>query len=178
MPYHHNKSDLILEEVRKKSSISQRELSKVTGLSLGLINVLLKKFVAEGHLQATHLNKRKMEYVLTSKGLVESSKRVYQSTNKTIKRYFDIESSLTQLLRKLYNKGYDYFSIHGEGELKALLENTFRNCLSESPVTLGKEHRFHARAVVLSVTAEPLGPDFKGKIVNVLMAISEKTELL
>ncbi len=34
---------LILEELEKNSNITQRDLSEKTGLSLGMVNILLKK---------------------------------------------------------------------------------------------------------------------------------------
>ena len=36
---------LILEELERNSDITQRELSEKTGLSLGMVNLLLKKFI-------------------------------------------------------------------------------------------------------------------------------------
>jgi len=36
---------LILEELEKNSAITQRELSEKTGLSLGMVNLLLKKSI-------------------------------------------------------------------------------------------------------------------------------------
>ena len=49
---------LILEELEKNSDITQRDLSEKTGLSLGMVNLLLKKFVKKGFVKLEKLNSR------------------------------------------------------------------------------------------------------------------------
>jgi len=55
---------------------SQRELAQASGLSLGMTNVLLKRFVERGWIKLSHLNKRKVLYALTAEGMEEISRRV------------------------------------------------------------------------------------------------------
>lgn len=140
-------------------------------MSLGLINVILKKLAKTGHIKVTHLNKKKLEYLLTPQGFLEASQKTYEYTLKTIRRYRAIEDGLSNLLRELHRSGYVYFSIHGDGELRDLLESVFYRCLNEVPVTLGREHRKDPRAIVLNLMADP-PPDHRGTVLNVLERIS------
>jgi len=167
------KEVLILDQVLRRSKSSQRDLSKKTGISLGLINVILKKLLKTGMIKVSQLNKRKMEYLLTPEGFMEASRKVYRKTAETIRNYRSIESSISELLKKLHASGYDYFSIHGDGELKELLETTFYRCLEEVPVTLGSDHRTDPRAVILNITPDQLPPHIKGTVIQVLDRIEE-----
>jgi DNA-binding Lrp family transcriptional regulator len=171
MPSLNDKDILLLEHVSKKSSISQRELSKKTGISLGLINVILKKLIRTGHLKASQLNTRKLEYLLTPQGFLEAAKKTYEYTISTIRKYKIIESNLSLLLKELHRSGYDYFSIHGDGELKDLIESTLQKSLEEIPVTLGREHRKDQRAIVLNLTMDPLPEGHTGDVLNVVEKI-------
>lgn len=161
----------ILDLISKQSSISQRELAKLTGYSLGIINVILQKFIKSGHIKVSHPNKRKMEYFLTPAGREETTKKNFCLATATIRNYKLIRDKLAELLKELHTSGYDYFSIYGDGDLRELLEKTFRDCLEESPVTLGNEHLNNPRAVTLNVTMESVVPQIKGDMVSVLERI-------
>ena len=163
-----NKEIAVLDQLAKNSSPSQRKLAQATGISLGLINVILKKFIKVGFLKVSYFNKRKMEYLLTPSGRQETTQKGHRQITTTIKNYRTLREGITNLLKQLHASGYDYFSIHGDGELRELVESTFFTSLEESPVKLGKEHREYPRSVVLNVTPDSLDSNFKGDVVDVL----------
>ncbi len=171
MPNLKDKESLLLDFISKKSSISQRELARKTGISLGLINVILKRLIKAGYLRASQLNKRKLEYLLTPQGFIETAKKTYDYTINTIRSYKMLEANLSKLLKDLHRSGYDYFSIHGDGELRDLTVSTFQRCLEDAPVTLGREPKKDPRAVVLNITTDSL--ESKGEVVNVWERIGE-----
>lgn len=76
---------LILEELKKNPDITQRDLSEKTGLSLGMVNMLLKKFVKKGFVKLEKLNSRSFRYILTAERFKEKSKK----TIEYIKRYYN-----------------------------------------------------------------------------------------
>ena len=84
----------ILRQIERNPLISQRELSRATGVSLGLINILLKKFLRTGYMQVSQLNKRKLEYVLTPQGFLAVTRKTYQYANRTIRDYQHLYSQL------------------------------------------------------------------------------------
>lgn len=170
MPYMTtDKETVVLDSIFHKPSISQRELAKMTGVSLGLVNVILRKFVSTGYIQVSRLNKRKIQYLLTPQGLLETVKKTHKYATETIQNYKRIQSQLVSLLKSLHTSGYDYFSIQGDGELRELLESVLLECLEEAPATLGKIHRQGPRSIVLDITTDPF--EFKGDVVNVLEKI-------
>ena len=161
----------VLGQISRNSLISQRELARATGVSLGLINIILKKFFKTGYLQVTQLNKRKLEYLLKPKGLLAISSRTYQYATRTIRNYQQLQQQLIALLGELDTEGYKYFSIHGGGDLRELLETLVPLKFQDSSVRLGAEHRTEKDAVVLNVTAEQIEQNFNGYVVSVLERI-------
>ena len=69
---------LILEELEKNSNITQRGLSEKTGLSLGMVNRLLKKFIKKGFVKLERLNSKSFRYILTPEGFKEKSKKTIE----------------------------------------------------------------------------------------------------
>lgn len=66
---------LILEIIENNSSVTQREISKKSGLSLGMVNLLLKKFVKKGFVKLERLDGKSFRYILTLKDLKKKVKR-------------------------------------------------------------------------------------------------------
>lgn len=166
-----HKETAVLNHISKEGSISQRELSKLSGISLGLINVVLKRLIQNGYIRISQMNKRKLQYFLTPLGLSEIAQKTHREATSTIKNFKRMQVDLDNLLKGLHHSGYDYFSIYGDGDLRDLVESTFRTCLEEAPVTLGMGHRQDPRAVVLNVTPEPMDGGFKGDVINILEKI-------
>lgn len=163
----------VLTSISHQASITQRELSRKTGISLGLVNLILKRFIKTGYVQVTRLNKRKVEYLLTPQGFLETARRTYTYATTTIRNYNALQARITFLVQELCDGGYAYFSIHGDGEMRQLVEQVFRQSLTERSVTLGHEHREDPTAVVLNVTSEPFVGGSDGCVVHVL----ERVEL-
>lgn len=169
---HFSEKDIrVLDQIAQNPTISQRALARNTGISLGLINVIVKKFLKTGSLQITHLNKRKLEYLLTPEGFLAITRRTYRYVSKTITDYQRLQQQLTCLLRDLQKRGYESFSVYGDGELKAMLESLAPVIFQETKARLKKEHKTGPDAVVLNVTAEPMPPEFEGNVVSVLEAM-------
>lgn len=158
----------VLDHVGRDASISQRELARITGISLGLINVILKKFMKTGYLKVSQLNKRKLEYVLTSQGFMAVARKTYQYATRTIREYHQLHTQLSDLLRELRESGHEYFSIHGDGELRQLIVAIAPSIFEGDCAVLGEEHRIEPSAVVLNVSTEPMIESFTGKEVKVL----------
>lgn len=67
----------ILKSVDEENRITQRELAKRTGLSLGSVNVLLKRLIHKGLIKIEHINSKTIKYILTPKGLLEKARLTY-----------------------------------------------------------------------------------------------------
>jgi len=116
----------ILKSVDEENNITQRELAKRTGLSLGSVNVLLKRLIQKGLLKIEQVNSRTIRYMLTPKGLMEKVKLTYQYVVLSYNRILTIERKIEQVIENykgcqivLYGDRDELFEIIS-GKLKAM----------------------------------------------------------
>ncbi len=116
---------LILEELEKNSDITQRDLSEKTGLSLGMVNLLLKKFIKKGFVKLERLNGKSFRYILTPEGFKEKSKK----TIEYIKRYYQktliIKENIERIMR-VYGRNRTYILFGKDREMKEIIEGILK----------------------------------------------------
>ena len=71
----HDKNYLLLSEIDANCDISQRELSDKTGVSLGSVNLLIKKMIREGLIKMEMINANRVIYMLTPNGMAEKAEK-------------------------------------------------------------------------------------------------------
>lgn len=118
----------VLESLQEATdAVSQRDLAKRTGFSVGLVNAVLKKLVRTGYVKTSHLNRRSLEYLLTPSGFAQTALRSYRYIVNTMRGYRDIQRKLHGLLSGLKEEGYEVFYLHGDGELAELVAIFFED---------------------------------------------------
>lgn len=95
----------------------QRDISNHVGLSLGMTNLLLKRMMTKGFLRAKQLDRKKVEYLLTPRGLSEKAKKTYFYTLKTIESFGLIRSKIIAILDHAVKPSTATFLILGRGDL-------------------------------------------------------------
>ena len=95
----------IIQEIAKNSSVTQRELSQSTGLSLGMTNILLKRLVRKGYVKVTHLDWKRTQYLLTVKGLFEKTRKSYAYALYAIQQFRLIRKRIHDLVTQEYQGG-------------------------------------------------------------------------
>ena len=92
----------ILKKLALNPEISQRDLARELGVSLGRANFCLKALIEKGLLKATNFrnsnNKLAYMYLLTPRGLEEKSHITAQFLKVKMQEYADLESEI-ELLR-------------------------------------------------------------------------------
>lgn len=99
-----DKEYILLTEIEANNSVSQRELSKRAGLSLGSVNILLKKMIKQGLIKMESIPANRVIYMLTPAGMAEKTFKTvryikvhYQVIEETKER---INNSLEDLHRQ------------------------------------------------------------------------------
>lgn len=94
----------ILKLVQTKPEISQRELAKHLGISLGKTNFCLKALIEKGLLKATNFrnsqNKLAYMYLLTPNGVEEKSKITVRFLKAKIQEYELLQAEINMLLQE------------------------------------------------------------------------------
>ncbi len=106
---------------------NQRDLSTQMNLSLGQTNMLIRRLVAKGYIRITQLNQKKVQYLLTPKGISEKFRKSIKYTINTINSIGLIKSRLEALIKDLYIKGARNFDILGDSDLVILVEMVLKN---------------------------------------------------
>ena len=92
----------ILETLDVQEISTQRQLAKLTGISLGQINYVLKQFLAKGLIKIGNFRKNPRKigyaYLLTPKGIEEKSRLAARFIISKLKEYNNIRSKLAERL--------------------------------------------------------------------------------
>ena len=95
---YHTKEEVLhlIKEIDTSPAITQRDLSRKLGISLGKTNYLLKELILKGIVRiqsfSTHDQKlKKISYILTQKGLSEQLRLTYYYLKLKEKEYFKLK---------------------------------------------------------------------------------------
>ena len=117
----------ILENIYHSStSIRQRDLAEVVGLSLGMTNAILKRLTNKGLLKVKKVNNRNIRYVVSPEGIEAITRRSYRFFKRTIKNVVYYKESIDQMILSSKEQGYDGFFIKGNSDLDFIVEHSCR----------------------------------------------------
>lgn len=105
----------IIEEISRKKGLTQRDLSKNTKLSLGAVNVILKRLVKRGILKAA-------DYSVTQKGFAAKAKHSYNYILKTVNLVKLVKEEIGKVVLEEFNRGQKKFVILGDDDLADIIE--------------------------------------------------------
>ena len=95
----------ILKLVEENPEISQREIAKALGISLGKTNFCLKALIEKGVLKANNFrnSKNKLAYIykLTPQGIEEKASVTMRFLKQKMKQYEQLQSEIEQLKNDL-----------------------------------------------------------------------------
>ena len=110
---------------RKQCFSNSKRNIKKSGLSLGMVNLLLKKFVKKGIVKLERLDGKSFRYILTPEGFKEKSKK----TIDYIKRYYNktliIKQNIERVIRT-YGKNRTYALFGNDKEMKEIIEGILK----------------------------------------------------
>lgn len=112
----------IVSELSKNSGASQRHLSKVSELSLGMVNIVLHRLIEKGYMKIKQLDGRKVQYILTPKGFSEKVKKSRQYVSNTISLISVMKDAVRNIIDGYYSRGTRRFCVLGKGELLSVIE--------------------------------------------------------
>ncbi len=73
----------MLDYLDSEKNTSQRTIAEKIGISLGSVNLLLKKMIDKGLVKTERLDARSLRYIVTPKGIVKKMKLAYMYSKKT-----------------------------------------------------------------------------------------------
>jgi DNA-binding MarR family transcriptional regulator len=110
----------LMGEIEKDGSHSQRELSRRLNLSLGLVNMFLKRLVNKGYFKVKTMPRNRVKYFLTPKGLARKSRLTVEYLSYSIDFYKEVKNLLLSKYREMEDKKLEKIIFFGAGEVAEL----------------------------------------------------------
>ena len=115
----------VMEALADDEQVTQRELSRRTGLNLKKVNYCLHKLLEKGHVKfqrAVHNpDKRVYLYILTPAGLKVKSQLTYRFLQFTLGFYNQVEVKLQQCLGQMAKNGVEKIVLYGANDVAKIV---------------------------------------------------------
>lgn len=116
----------MLEIIQKHDYISQRDISSEVGISLGMVNILLKKFVKTGLIKAERLDGNKVKYMLTPSGFTYLSKKTIDFVARSYQAVIKIQNHMSQVIEQNYSEHEQVVILGIRDEIGEILEGILK----------------------------------------------------
>lgn len=119
----------VLDHLQKNEKTSQRAIAERTGLSLGAVNILIKKMARKGLIKVEQLNSRTMRYILTPQGMKEKTRLTYNFVRISYQQIMNITRAVETLIDTEYNADdhKDVILYGPADEVEQILKSTLRS---------------------------------------------------
>lgn len=106
----------------RAASLTQREIARQAGLSLGMTNVLLRRLADRGWVKLTRISTRTIRYALTPEGVIEIARRTAGYFRRSAKSAELYRERLESFVLAEMHKGLGTLVLVGSSELDFLME--------------------------------------------------------
>jgi DNA-binding MarR family transcriptional regulator len=175
----------ILERIsRSKSTIRQRDLARIIGLSLGMTNSILKRLTNKGLLKIKKVNNRNIQYVVSPKGMEAIALRSYRYFKRILKNVVSYKEAMGELVQAIKKKGYRRLVLVGKSDLDFIVEHfcdkyriEYRNIrdLSANPPGEDGDFLLYSEKLGRSVTDTENTASLRSLFLNRVGAMSKDT---
>ena len=121
-----NSESDILKILDNNDELSQREIAKLSGFSLGKVNILLKKFAKKGFIKIENLDSNKLRYILTPKGISHLTKKSLSYMINSYKAVNLLISKIKKLSLKKKYEGKEIFIYGEQDEIYDIIISTLK----------------------------------------------------
>ncbi len=134
----------VLSHLQENEITTQRKISSRTGLSLGAVNLLLKKMVRKGLIKVEKLNARTVRYILTPQGMKEKTKLTYQFVRNSYQQILSINNAVDTLIsNEEANGAHEQVILYGPvDEVEQILQNALQNLNITPTIKRPEEYNF------------------------------------
>ncbi len=114
----------LLEHIAKAAdSVHQRDLARVSGLSLGMTNSILKRLAQKGWLKIRKINNRNIRYAVSPAGIEAIARRSYGFFRRTVEGVGRCRLAIESYARDLQSLGFREVRLVGKSDLDVIIEH-------------------------------------------------------
>ena len=111
----------IAATLEEEPMASQRVLAENAGMSIGLMNAVLKRFAERGWIMLTNVNMRKLAYAITPAGIAELKNRSQTFAKRTFELANTYNETLCNIIRDGKAEGKTTLVLYGNSYIRFLL---------------------------------------------------------
>lgn len=131
-----NRKLIILNEIQANPSVSQRQLTTLTGASLGTINGELQEMQLQGWLEINKVPNVKTIYNLTDLGMEHKADLMYLEAIESFQTISKVRSKTKQHIEEALQSGIMHFYVVGpEDEVYRLIKMSLLDCKRTHPLS-------------------------------------------
>jgi DNA-binding MarR family transcriptional regulator len=116
----------ILNHIDENPDMTQADLAIQLGVAVGSVNWYLKRLVNKGYIKVTQMQRRRLRYLLTPKGISEKARLTASFMQASLHWYRETRETSKKLLDEVKAAGYDTVCIEGDGDLAEII---YLSCL-------------------------------------------------
>lgn len=111
----------IADTLKEEPLASQRVLAENAGISIGLMNAILKRFVERGWIMLSNVNFRKLSYAITPAGIAELTGRSQTFAKRTFELANKYNDTLCKVVLDAKKEGKTKLALYGKSYIRFLL---------------------------------------------------------
>ena len=116
----------ILNHIEENPDTTQADLATQLGVAVGSVNWYIKRLINKGYIKVTQMERRRLRYLLTPKGVGEKAHLTASFIQASLKWYRETRDTSKELLDQVKQAGYDTVCIEGDGDLAEIV---YLSCL-------------------------------------------------
>jgi DNA-binding MarR family transcriptional regulator len=171
----------LLQELEKNPVVSQRDLSHKFGIALGVTNACLKRMARRGWIRIMNLDRRRIGYYLTPKGLAEKTKLTLRLASWTVRHYSTLKDIIGERLLEMRKKGIKRIVFYGVSDEMEIAYITLQGVNLKLVGIVDDDEKYRPQ-IIFGYELEPLSriKDLKpdGVLITTLGECEEKEERL
>jgi DNA-binding MarR family transcriptional regulator len=111
----------ILNHIEENPDTTQADLATQLGVAVGSVNWYLKRLVNKGYVKVTQMQRRRLRYLLTPKGVAEKARLTKEFMQMSLHWYRVTREASKRFLDEVKQAGYDTVCIKGDGDLAEIV---------------------------------------------------------
>ncbi len=132
----------VLEHIESNPDTTQAAMATQVGVAIGTANWAVRRLLNQGHVRATHLQRRRMRYSLTAQGLAEKSRLTVLYMQRSLQLYREVREQARAALRQVKKAGHAQVVIEGEGDLADICRLTcLEQCVAVTRLSMDRPAR-------------------------------------
>lgn len=116
----------ILHMLDNGKDLTQRDIARKTGMSLGMVNALIKRCVKKGLVKIERLNSRSLKYILTPEGIKKKTRKTLSYIKRSYNTILQLSVSVKKIAEEKASRGKEIWVLGQKDEIHELITRSLK----------------------------------------------------